>query len=254
MSWKNYTELIWYRALADLRAEAARAYLGFIWWFLEPVFYMAVFYFVFATGIRGRGPEFAPFLMCGLVAFKWFTSSVNKAGRWEKGHGSIIQQVYVPKIVFLLMTLLNNFLKFLIILVLLAVFLALFGNYPSTYWLAMPVLLIVEFLLIFGVGTLVGSITPLVPDLSMVVENVLILMFFLSGIFFDINDFQEPYQTILYANPMITVIESFRDVLLRNEWPDWQSLAIIAGVSVLLGVLGVTRMLRHDRYYPRFAQ
>ncbi|MEE8117916.1 MAG: ABC transporter permease, partial [Gammaproteobacteria bacterium] len=147
MALSNYLELIWYRSIAELKAEVARAYLGFIWWFLEPVLLMAVFYFIFATGLRGRGAEYAPFLRCGLVAFKWCTSSVNRASQWERGNLGIIQQVYVPKIVFMLTGLLNNFFKFIIILFMLGLFLSVYGNTPSIFWVAIPVLLISEFLL-----------------------------------------------------------------------------------------------------------
>ena len=36
----RYLELVWHKAIAELRVEAARAYVGFLWWILEPVLYM----------------------------------------------------------------------------------------------------------------------------------------------------------------------------------------------------------------------
>ena len=39
----HYLELILYKAYADLRVEAARGYLGMLWWVLEPVLYMGAF-------------------------------------------------------------------------------------------------------------------------------------------------------------------------------------------------------------------
>ena len=51
----TYLELVWYKGLADLQAEAARAYVGFLWWVLEPLLYMMAFYVAFGPGMRGGG-------------------------------------------------------------------------------------------------------------------------------------------------------------------------------------------------------
>ena len=77
MEIKRYLEIIYYKTYADLRSEASRSYLGFVWWILEPVLYMSVFYLVFSV-IRGQKDEdFILFLLVGLVSWKWFASNTN---------------------------------------------------------------------------------------------------------------------------------------------------------------------------------
>jgi lipopolysaccharide transport system permease protein len=48
----RYLELILYRAYADLKAEAARGYLGVLWWIIEPLLYLGMFsvYFIYEIG------------------------------------------------------------------------------------------------------------------------------------------------------------------------------------------------------------
>ena len=53
---KRIRDIINYKTYAELKAEAQRYYLGVLWWLIEPVFYMLVFYFVFAVLFR-RGTE-----------------------------------------------------------------------------------------------------------------------------------------------------------------------------------------------------
>src|SRR5690606_21854583 len=95
----HYIDLMFYKAYAELRAEATRAYLGFLWWFLEPVLFLAIFYAIFETGLRRGGAAFVPFLLCGLVPWKWFASTVMGCANVMSRNYGIIQQVYVPKLV-----------------------------------------------------------------------------------------------------------------------------------------------------------
>ena len=105
---------------------------------------------------------------------------------------------------------------------------------------------------VLGLGVFLGSFTPMVPDLRNIIENALMMLFFVSGIFFDITDFPEPYKSILYINPMVSIIEAYRDVFMRSEWPDFQGLGIISVLSAILTVVGIRRLRKLDRRYPRY--
>ena len=37
MQWERYRDIIWYRAYAELKAEAQLNYMGYVWWLLEPL-------------------------------------------------------------------------------------------------------------------------------------------------------------------------------------------------------------------------
>ncbi|EED30587.1 hypothetical protein NOR53_501 [gamma proteobacterium NOR5-3] len=68
-------------ARMSLKADASRFYLGYLWWVLEPLLYVAVFYVVFEVLLGTRRPDFLVFLMCGKLTFIWFSKSVVHASR-----------------------------------------------------------------------------------------------------------------------------------------------------------------------------
>ena len=121
----RYLELIIYKGLADLNSEASRAYIGFVWWVLEPLLYMMAFYIAFGLGLRGGGPHMLFFLLCGLVPWKWFSSTVSNGSHTIQNNVGLMQQIYLPKYIMPWISLVTSGVKFLIILtllVLLAVF------------------------------------------------------------------------------------------------------------------------------------
>lgn len=249
----KYLELIQYKVLAELRVEMARAYLGLLWWVVEPLLYMTVFYVIFAILFERGGPGFVPFLLCGLVVWRWFDSTARSGMEAIPSNRSLMQQVYVPKLLFPLIIVFVNTIKFLIILALLIVFLLLYGAGINVQWMALPVLIVTQFLLIVTTTSALAMVVPFLPDLRIFVNNGLTLLFFLSGVFFALREMPEPWQSLLYLNPMAVLIESFRNVLLEARWPDWYALGLIQIGSLICYWLVYRLFRRFDRIYPKLA-
>ena len=248
---RNALEIILYRAYSEMRAEIATASMGMLLWILEPLFYLGAFYIVFsALGLRG-GADAVPFLLIGLVVWKWFASSVYRGASSIKSAAAVIQQIHVPKYVFLVSALLSSFYHFLIILALLIGFLLLYGMKPGLGWLSLIPVIFIQLLLIMGIAGLFAVFLPFVSDLKVVISNGLTMVFLMSGIFFDISSVPEFYQRILYLNPMATMIEAYRDIFLTGQVGDWASLGIVAVCAVILIAIVILLLNKWDRVYPK---
>ena len=247
----HFLELIWYKTIAELRAEAARSYVGFLWWVIEPVMYMAAFYVIFKLGFKGGGENFVPFLLCGLVTWKWFNSSVSSSSRSIKANKGLMRQVYLPKFIFPIITVSINTIKFMIVFGLFICFLLLYGYTPTTLWLILPVLVFIQFVLILAFSSLAASLIPFIPDLRLILDNLLTLMFFLSGIFFDISKIPAELQSILKINPMAVMIESYRSVLLSGQMPETYYLTRVFLGSLAVISLAYWILNKFDRTYPK---
>lgn len=247
----RHSELLMYAVYADLRVEVARRLLGVLWWVLEPLMFMLVFYLVFGLGMRQGGPEYAPFLLCGMVPWKWFDGSVRQASTALVANVGLMQQVFVPKYILVLTQLVTNSVKFLIILSLLILLVVVLGKRPSLEWLGLVPLIAVQFVLISSLGLLLGAVIPFAQDLKQVVDNVLMLMMFMSGIFFNAETMPESWQGLFQFNPMLQVIDAYRAVLLHNSWPDWAGLGYVLLVSAPLMLLAVLLLRRFERHYPK---
>jgi lipopolysaccharide transport system permease protein len=247
-----YLELVLYKTYADLKAEASRTYLSFLWWVIEPVLYMIVFYVVFDLLFkRGGGGDFIPFLLCGLTVWKWFDGTLRGGMVALRSNISLMRQVHIPKILFPTVTILNNTVKFAIVQLLLLIFLQLYGFTPTWVYLALPLLILVQLCLIAACTYWLAAVEPFLPDIKPIVANVLTLMLFLSGIFYSPDRIPEAYRAYFFLNPMAGLIDAYRDVLLEGVWPNWSRVLWVAVASAGALYTGILFLKAKDRVYPR---
>jgi len=251
MQVKPIIELILFKSYAELKGEAARFYASFLIWIIEPIVYMVAFYIIFGLVFQRGGPDFVPFLLCGLVVWKWFAASVQQGANSILANIHLIQRVYIQKYIFPAAVLLTNALRFLVIFSLLIIFLLVYGKLPGSAWLWLPLILITQFLLNAACGGIMSAFVPFVPDIKIILEKILMLGFFMSGVFFDLSKIPEKYQFYFMLNPMAVLIKEYRKVLLYNFCPDWISLVIIALFSITGIILAQIIIIRLDRKYPK---
>ena len=247
----RYLELVLFLVYADLRTEVARRFLGFLWWILEPVMYMTVFYVVFGLGLQQANPDYVPFLLCGMVSWKWFDGSVRQAGTSITGNTGLLQQIFVPKVIFGLVQILTNTFKFSVVLLLLIVFLLVTGHRASVEWFGLVPVVLVQLLLIISLGLLLAALIPFAHDLRQVVDNLLMLLMFMSGIFFSIDSMPGAWREVFGLNPMVGLIDAYRHVLMHNAWPDWAELGYAVTVSLPMLAVASVVIHRFERHYPK---
>jgi lipopolysaccharide transport system permease protein len=248
---KQYLLLILQKSTSDLMAEARQGYIGMLWWVIEPILYLSVFYFIFVVVFARGGKDAIAFLLIGLVTWKWFGSSIPKCSSSISANIGLIRQIYIPKLLLPGMALVTTTIKFLIVFILLMAFLIIIGFVINVTWLALPVLLLIQFIMTLAVGSVLAAVVPFLPDLKFIIDNAMVLLFFLSGIFFDFSSVSPEIMTYLHLNPMLGLIESYRTVLVAGLWPDWELLGYIFIMSILFLGLGWYLLYRFDRVYPK---
>ncbi|MEN9848535.1 MAG: hypothetical protein RL368_1275 [Pseudomonadota bacterium] len=247
----RFGELILYKTYADLRAETERTYLGFLWWIFEPIMYMSVFYVMFGLMLGHKTDDFVPFLLVGLTIWQWFKSCLSHGSESILGAHGLITQIHLPKVIFPIILILTDTVKFIFIFSLLLIFLWLYGYSITIHYLALPILFFVQLLFTTSLTFILAAVVPFLPDLRFVVENVLQAVFFVSGVFVAASIVPEEYLGYYYLNPMTNLIEDYRNVLMYAKMPDWSSLLVIMAISVLGIIFGAYLIKRFEHIYPK---
>ncbi len=244
-------DLIFYKACAELRAEASRTYAGFLWWIFEPLISMSIYYLVFSFILARNIENYPVFLCCGLIPWRWFHSSVMCGANTVASSRTLMQQVDIHKLVFPCTSLLSNTFKFLVILGLLIAFVLLSGYPINIKYAAIPILALVQGAFITGCTLWCAAIIPFFPDFRLLLLNILHLMMFMSCIFYKIERVPENLRALFLLNPMTGIITAYRDIFLNEQWPNWIHLAGVSLFSTLLIASSVAVIHRFDKVYQK---
>jgi lipopolysaccharide transport system permease protein len=250
---RRHIDIVVFHTYSYLKADATRGYLGGLWWVIEPILYMLAFYVVFSIGLRKAEPDFIPFLLIGLTTWKWFATNIQQGSISIKTNIPIMKQVYVPKYIFLYSVILTNTIKFCIVMALLIIFLIIYGINIQTTILALPIIIFCQLVFITGTSGLLSSIVPFLPDLKILIDNVLLFGLFISGIFFDIESMSPSVRYYFELNPMASLIINYRRVLMYGKWPVWNDIALIIFLSLFLNLVSLIIYKKYDRYYLKLS-
>ena len=249
MQLSQYCSLIDTMARLSLKADASRYFFGYVWWVLEPLLYVAVFYVVFELILKNRKEDFVVFLMCGQLAFVWFSKSLNQASRSILGSKGLVGRVDIPKSLFPLATIQEGLYKQMAVFLLLFAVLLAKGYMPSLVWGWLLPVMLVNYLLIVACSLFAAYLVCWVFDFHVFISMATIFLMFTSGVFWDPRDL-DPAMThwVLTLNPMAFLLDAYRQILLHGAPPNAPHLALI-GVGALVFVFaGLALLHRHSRF------
>ena len=243
--------MIYYRAAAELRAEASNNFAGYIWWVLQPLLALVVYYTAFRWLIPYPDRRFVLFLFIGVTVWQLWAGTLLRAGNSMITYRMMMLQMNVEKSIFQVSICFVNLVKFMVAFLLLLVLSPFIGGTMSWPLLSLPLLLVLLFMLTCGAAMTLAAVVPFFPDLIMVIDFVLHLMMFLSGVFFDLKILPEKLQSILYWNPLAVLIVQFRRVIMDGAAPEWTALIYPFVLSLALLALGGWMLRYCSRKYPR---
>ena len=251
----QYLSLMDTMARMNLRADAARYYFGYIWWILEPLLYVAVFYVVFNVILDSRRLDFLAFLMCGKLAFIWFSKSVNQASNSILSNKSLIGKLNISKTLFPMAVIQEGLYKQATVFLLLFAVLLAYGYKPSVSWFALVPIIGVNYLMIVACSLVGACLVCMMRDISLVIGLAMIFLMFTSGIFWDVRDLGDPDKTalLLAVNPLAFIIDAYRQVLMYNQLPDWPHLATLGVGSAAICLFMAKLMQRGSQFLARRA-
>lgn len=233
-----------------LRADASRYFLGYIWWILEPLLFVGVFYVVFNIILESGRADFLVFLMCGKLTFIWFSKSVNQAANSIVSSRGLIGRINVTKTLFPLAVIQESLYRQAAVFLLLFGVLFAWGYSPTLTWLSLLPVIFVNYLMIVACAYIGACLVCMLRDFSMIITLGMTFLLFTSGIFWDVRALDNPQMTelVLAVNPLAFILDAYRQILMFQTQPDWIHLLQIGCGSVVLLALVVLIMRRNSQY------
>jgi len=238
-----------FRSIFDLKTEIKKTKISFAWLIIEPLIYLGIFYGLFHY-LYGKSTQVSFFILIAVIAWKWFATSINASSRSIINSKNLINQIYIPKYVFPFSCVITSSIKFTISLF---VFLIISFFLDTSIFFKLHYLIFLIFtqlMLTLSISLFIAMIGPFFPLVISVVENLLTIIFFLSGIFYNLNNLPKFIEYIIICNPMFWVFDSYKNILINNTNLDYVALFIIQIFSILITFLSLIFLKKFDKKYP----
>lgn len=250
LKYKNY---VIYGAKTDLKAEVANSYLNWIWWILEPFCEMLIFTYVFGILFANKEKFFPVYIYSGLIMWNFFSRTINYSVSSVRKNKGIITKIYLPKYILLIENMFLNMFKLFISCGVLAVMMIAYRVPVTKSIIYIIPIFITFYLFCFGCGTIFMHLGVFIDDLSHAISILLRLLFYVSGVFYDIQTrFPESVSKMLYTfNPVALLLKAMHDAILYGAAPDWNRLSIWLIISVILSGIGVGIIYKYENTYVK---
>jgi lipopolysaccharide transport system permease protein len=222
----------------DIKTMYRRSVLGVGWALAQPLLYLVIFLFVFRRVLAVDVDHYASFALTGVLVWTWFQASLVASTGVIRGNRALVRQPRFPLALLPYVTIGVRLFHFLLAMPLLGLLLWWQGLPPNRAWLTLPVLVVLQFVLTAGLAYPLAALSVRFRDTQHTVGVGLQLAMYLTPIFYSLDHVPERFRALMYANPMVIVIEAWRDVLLRARWPDAGQIAAIAAIALVLLLIG----------------
>jgi len=246
-SFWTYRELVVVLVKRDLTVRYKRSLLGVTWTLVNPLLTSLVLWVVFVQIFAQRfanGTSSAPYVLSGVLILVFFQQGFNQAADAIAQSASILMKIYVPPQIFALAGAISNAINFMFGLIALTILSLITGDGIS--WHAPLVIPMAIFMLFYitGLGLMISIIYIKFQDSRNIVSVYLMLMTYLTPVFYPKEILSGPILVFAEANPLTSYADIFRDVFTNTSIATFGDWIFVSVSSIFFLVIGMRVFVR----------
>jgi lipopolysaccharide transport system permease protein len=242
----SHWELIRGLIIRDLKVRYRNSVLGFFWSMLTPILQMAILAFVVKFAMQVPIENLTVKLLTGIIAWHFFENGLQDCADCVLNNRDLVKKIYFPRAALPIAVVIGNLIHFLLSLVVLLIWLAAVGDTPHRYFLYLFPLIILQTLLIAGLGLMLAALHTFYHDIKFIIIQLLRVFFFLTPVMYTADLLAGKLHitlpqwafTLYMLNPMATLIESYRTTLIGHQSPQWVFFLPVAVICLVMFIVG----------------
>ena len=244
----NLKELYQYRDLLILLTKKnivvkyKQTIAGFSWAIINPVFQMIIFTFVFSrvAQVSTDNIPYPIFSFSALVPWVFFSSSLNATTASLVGQTNLLTKVYFPRLVIPISTVLSHLVDYLISFSILILMMFYYEYTPSLKAIIIiPYLTCLIVALSIGIGSALSAISVQYRDVKHGIGLVINIWLYATPIAYPLSAVPNEYKFIYGLNPMVGIIDTFRNVIIISSPISYTLLLISSGLCIFALFTGI---------------
>ncbi|MCG7465743.1 ABC transporter permease [Corynebacterium tuberculostearicum] len=261
-SFIDYCQQTWAKRhfiFANARGKSLRAgdgtYLGRAWIFLNPLLQVTIYVVVFGFILHvSRGMDnYIGFIMIGVIFFGMMGRGLTQGNGVIQGSRSLIGAFSFPRVCLVFSVAVKQVIDDVapaLVAILGALVFQPHISIGASYLLLIPIFVLLH-VFACGLTLFTARATAFVPDLRQIISTLQRGLFFLSGVFYDVDRFAKVpvLREVMLANPFYQFLHVIRTIVLDGAWPEMQSLLYLVAVSFIVFALGLVYFWSAEERY-----
>ncbi len=215
----HYRELLANLTRLELKVKYKNSVLGFVWSLLNPAMYLAVFGVVFGVFLPNNIPQFAIFLLAGLLVWNFFSAALTAGAGSIVGNASLVTKVWFPREILPLASIGAAGVHLMLQSVVLLGALAVFQRVPSAEFAPLLAPALIDLLLLTAAfSILLAAVNVYLRDTQHLLELGLVAWFWASAIVYGFEPVTEKLAAhgipdwVFLMNPIVPIVLVFQRV------------------------------------------
>lgn len=213
--------------------------LGVFWSLINPLVLVGVYTFVFSKIFRNTTIDHFPlYLLIGVICYNYFSLAWTAATYSMTSNANLVKHINVPREAIPASSVLANAIHFIVQFSLVLAFTLWVGIPVGFSWFWLPFVIVLLILAVLGISLLTSALDVYFRDTRYLVESVVIVLFWLTPIFYTEKMVPEGYRALYMLNPITDAAIAMRQIIIERRSPDLSALAYAIGTTCALLVLG----------------
>ena len=231
--------------------------LGLVWAILNPIIMLGIFTFIFGFVYRAKLPgatttlSYVIWLISGYGPWLAISEGLLNSSNAIISNAGIVKNMSFKTEILPISSILVSIVPLIVSLCFLCVIMFFDGNNLTWHALMIIPVIAVMYFLMFGLGFFLSAITVFLRDLAIVLPNLLMIVLFVSPIFYTLESMPKLIKWVSIANPFYILTEGFRQPLVYHIIPSNLVLGLlyVLILALTLYFIGLTQFKRVKEYF-----
>jgi ABC-type polysaccharide/polyol phosphate export permease len=233
----------------NLKVRYQRSVIGFAWTLLNPTITIAILVLVFQRFLRIDVPDYWAFLVSGYFAWVFTSHTLASAPGVLLSHSYMTRSLPFPSEVLVVSTAASRLIEFVAELFLAVIVVAVFHHQgvPASFVL-LPVIALLHAIIVTGIALPLAALSVFFDDVSHAVPAALMLIGFLSPVYYPLTFIPENLRGWFLLNPFAPLFDVYHAILYDGRFPSALSLGLLVVMACVSAILGLA-LFRWKRAY-----
>jgi lipopolysaccharide transport system permease protein len=243
----RWRELFVALMVRDIAVRYKQTAIGIAWVVIQPLATVAIFSFLLGKigNVPTGGLPYPLFAFAAMVPWQVFSRALMEGSMSLASNRALITKVYFPRILVPAATVFGGAVDFVVTFAILLVMMLWFGFFPSWQIVLTPVLLLLALLTSLSVAVWLSALNVLYRDVQFVLPFLAQIWLFITPVLYPASVIPEQWRVLYAMNPMVTVTESFRWVVLGGATAPEPLMLVVSTVTVIAVLLSGVAFFRH---------